>query len=234
MYTVYMANKIIIGVFAHPDDEAFGPSGTLLKEVRAGADLHLITLTSGDAGQNPDKASDLGEVRLREWHKAGELLGAKTMRFLGYSDGQLDNLSMIEIAKKIKDISEDIISSTNYDTLVEFISLDTNGLSGHIDHIVAARATLWAFYRLKEQDSRFNRVRLACLSEEDLPTHNTNWLYMEKGRSEAEISEVVDAREFREEIVEIIRAHHSQRGDGEAHLKTRIETLGLDYFIVKQ
>ena len=42
MYTEHM-KKIIFGIFAHPDDEAFGPSGTLLLETRSGTELHLIT-----------------------------------------------------------------------------------------------------------------------------------------------------------------------------------------------
>ena len=42
--------RVIFGIFAHPDDEAFGPSGTLLMETKAGTELHLITLTLGEAG----------------------------------------------------------------------------------------------------------------------------------------------------------------------------------------
>ncbi|HEU4830759.1 MAG TPA: PIG-L family deacetylase, partial [Candidatus Saccharimonadales bacterium] len=101
--------KIIFGIFAHPDDEAFGPAGTLLLETRAGTELHLVTLTAGDAGTNPDNHTDLGKVRLEEWRKAGQLIGASSMHSLKYKDGQLNNLSMIEVGHEIIDLVDKAI-----------------------------------------------------------------------------------------------------------------------------
>lgn len=225
--------KIIFGIFAHPDDEAFGPAGALLQETRGGAQLHLITLTAGDAGTNPDNLPNLGEVRLEEWKKAGALLGASSMNFLGYKDGQLANRSMIEAAERIVELVGDTIKNTPDDAQIEFMSLDLNGLTGHIDHIVAARAACLAFYVLKKKDARFARIRLACLPAELYPEFNINWLYMEQGRSAAEINETVDARELRNDIIAVMRAHDTQRADCEYNLKAQGDRLGLNYFIVK-
>ena len=226
-------NKIIFGVFAHPDDEAFGPSGTLLMETKAGTELHLITLTVGDAGTNPDNHEDLGAVRLKEWQAAGKLIGAKTMHFLGYKDGQLNNQIMIEAGHKIVEIAKNIIDAADKDTVIEFMTSDLNGISGHIDHIVAARAATWAFYNLKADDKRLTRIRLTCIPRSILPESNINWLYMEPGRTEDEIGEVVDARHLRKEIIEIMRTHHTQRGDGESHIERRGDELGMNYFTIK-
>lgn len=224
--------KIILGVFAHPDDEAFIVAGTLLKEVAAGSDLHLICLTDGAAGTNPDNVDDLGKVRLDEWRKAGQLLGAKSMHHLGYRDGLLNNSDMIEIGGKIETIIQDV--SHDHEGEIECIAFDLNGLTGHIDHIVASRAATLAFYRLKANDSRFIRLRLACLPHELYPAPDTNWLYMEAGRRSGEIDETVDARDMRGKIIEVIRTHHSQRHDGETMIRTFGETLGMNYFIVKE
>lgn len=59
--------KILLGIFAHPDDEALGPVGTLLREVRDGAELHLITLTAGQAGATGvfTNSFNLGLLRVR-------------------------------------------------------------------------------------------------------------------------------------------------------------------------
>lgn len=225
--------KIIFGIFAHPDDEAFGPAGTLLQETRSGTELHLITLTAGDAGTNPDNLKNLGEVRLEEWKKAGELLGAAGMHFLGYKDGQLNNLAMIEAAKRIEEIVAATLENAPADAEIEFMSLDLNGLTGHIDHIVAARAACLAFYRLKARDERLRRIRLACLPAELYPADNTHWIYMERGRTPQEVDETVDARQLRDDIIEIMRAHHTQRGDCDYNLKTQGDRLGLNGFIVK-
>lgn len=225
--------KIIFGVFAHPDDEAMGPAGTLLLETQSGADLHLVTLTSGQGGMNPDNFEDLGKERLEEWHKSGQLLGAKSMHFLGYEDGHLNNITMIEVANQLTDLIKTVLNDAPEDTEVEVIAFDLTGYTGHIDHIVASRAACLAFYRLKETDSRFKRIRLNCMSREQVPRDNTDWVYMEQGRSDAEISETVDARELHDQIIAVIRSHRSQRSDGETHIKNRGQDLGLNYFIVK-
>ncbi len=226
--------KIIFGIFAHPDDEAFGPSGTLLMETKAGTELHLITLTIGDAGTNPDNHPDLGEVRLEEWQMAGTLMGASSQHFLGYGDGQLNNQTMIEAGQKIVELATTIIASADKPDTIEFMTSDLNGISGHVDHIVAARAACWAFYRLKTKDNRLTRIRLTCLPREMLPTANTHWLYMEPGRTKQEIGEIVDARHLHDEIIAIMRTHHSQRGDGESHIERRGDELGLNYFTIME
>jgi len=226
--------KIIFGIFAHPDDEAFGPSGTLLMETKAGNDVHLITLTIGDAGTNPDNVPDLGAVREKEWHEAGRLIGAKSMHFLGYKDGQLNNLAMLEIYEKLLALVTDITKDEPSDVQIEFMSMDTNGISGHIDHIVAARSACYVFYKLKESDPRVTRIRLACIPKSYLPEPNTHWLYMDAGRDDSEIGEISDAREYYDEIITIMRAHHSQRGDGESHIENRGDQIGISHFIVKE
>jgi LmbE family N-acetylglucosaminyl deacetylase len=225
--------KTIFGIFAHPDDEAFGPAGTLLQETRSGTELHLITLTAGDAGMNPDDYEDLGQVRLEEWQAAGKLLGADSMEFLGYQDGHLDNQAMIEIAQRIVRLVTDKVAILPLDAEIEFMTLDLNGYTGHIDHIVAARAASLAFYTLKQTDARFSRIRFACLPLEQVPETNIDWIYMEPGRMPKEINEIIDTRSLRDDIIAVMRAHHTQRSDGDAAIKSQGENLGLNYFIVK-
>lgn len=225
--------KIIFGIFAHPDDEAFGPSGALLKEVEAGARLHLITFTDGDAGTNPDNLPNLGETRLKEWHQAGELIGAKSMHILGYEDGYLNNRVMIEATEKITQIVMTTIKDEPEDAQIEFIGMDLNGVTGHIDHIVASRTACQVFYRMKALDSRFTRILLACYPHAAFPTLNTDWIFMEAGRTPEEIDETIDARDLRAEITTVVRTHHTQRRDGENYLKWQGDNLGLCYFIVK-
>lgn len=226
--------KLIFGIFAHPDDEAFGVSPTLLKETAEGAQVHLVTLTAGENGTNPDNHENLGEVRLAEWRRGGELMGAASMHHLGYIDGTLCNQNMLEISGKIQKIVEDFLPLDDF-TSVEFISFDENGLSGHIDHIVATRAALHAFYSLKQRhEGHMARIRLRCIPESVLPAANIDWLYMNAGKRPEEIDEIVDATAYHDTILEVIRAHHSQRVDAEAHILNAGENLGMNYFIVKE
>lgn len=223
--------KIIFGVFAHPDDEAFGPAGTLLLETKSGTELYLICLTAGENGTNPDNDPNLGETRLAEWQNAAHLIGAASTHHLGYSDGHLDNIAMIEIAEKIRQIVEEYAAE---DAEIEFMSLDPNGLTGHIDHIVASRAASLAFHTIKSHDQRLTRIRYACLSNEQYPTIQTDWIYMDAGRQPDEIHETIDARSLRNEIIDVMRCHASQRADCEANLAKLGDNLGLNYFIVAQ
>ncbi len=225
--------KIIFGIFAHPDDEAFGPSGALLLEARSGTDLHLVTLTRGEAGTNTDNLPDLGKVRLKEWKKAGSLIGVHTQYCFDYGDGTLNNLAMIEIAGRLRQLVSEVLQSASHDTVVEFMTIDLNGITGHIDHIVAARAASLVFFTMKKQDDRFARIRYACLPLKNIPGENISWIFAEKGHNDDEINEIIDARSARTDILDIMNAHYTQRSDCEKAIKNQGDDLGLNYFITK-
>ena len=42
--------RTLLAVFAHPDDESFGPGGTLARYAAEGVDVWLVCGTDGDAG----------------------------------------------------------------------------------------------------------------------------------------------------------------------------------------
>ena len=231
MYTEHM-KKIIFGIFAHPDDEAFGPSGTLLLETRAGTELHLITLTAGENGMNPDNHSNLGEVRLEEWKKAGQLIGATSLHHFGYEDGTLGNIQHVEITERIQALILELTKDRS-DIEIEIMSMDLNGITGHIDHIVAGRSALLAYYRLKETGLPLTRIRLACIPEAVISEPNTDFVLMEAGRTNQEINETIDARSVVNDVYEIIRTHRTQRSDGEGHIARSGESVAINHFIVK-
>lgn len=227
--------KIVFGIFAHPDDEAFCVAATLLKEVSDGSQVHLICITdgSGKHSMNPDNVANLSETRMNEWREAGKMIGATKQYNLGYSDGTLNNDNHIEIARKIEDIVKDALQD-NDDNQVEFITLDTNGITGHIDHIVAARSALLAFYRLKKDGFPVTRTRLACISDEDFSDVNTAFTFREQGRLVTEIDETVDVRDsMYDQVREVMLAHHSQREDANYWIETLGDKIAVNHFIVK-
>lgn len=222
--------KLLIGVFAHPDDESFACAGTFLKEIEEGADAELILLTDGSAGVNIDNIDNIGAARLKEWRTAYELMRVRKGHFLGYSDGKLNNDDLQTINKQVTGIIED--AAKNYDD-VEVITYDFGGLSGHIDHIVASRAAAYAFYNLKSGGLPMSRLRLRCLPREYAPEPSTAWLFAEEGRSPNEIDEVVDARQYHEQIVQIVKTHHTQRQDALKHIERLGDDIGLNYYITR-
>lgn len=56
---------------------------------------------------------------------------------------------------------------------------------------------------------------------------------MEAGHPPEEIDEIIDARDYADKVFEIIRCHHTQRSDGETHIKHRDKDVALNHFIVK-
>ena len=45
-----MANKRLMLAFPHPDDESFGPGGTIAKYAREGTEVHYVCATRGEVG----------------------------------------------------------------------------------------------------------------------------------------------------------------------------------------
>ena len=41
----------LLAVFAHPDDETSAAAGTLIHYARAGVDIHVVTATRGERGE---------------------------------------------------------------------------------------------------------------------------------------------------------------------------------------
>ena len=66
----------VLGIFAHPDDEAFGSGGTLAGLVRKGHKLTVVCATNGDVGEisDPNLATpeNLWEVRQGEMLRASQ------------------------------------------------------------------------------------------------------------------------------------------------------------------
>ena len=227
--------KIIFGIFAHPDDESFLTAATLLNEVQNGSEVHLICLTDGCGkhSMNPDNVSDLSETRMNEWRTAGDIIGVTKQHCLNYVDGNLNNDDHLEISDKIVELVNDTVSKDS-DKQVEFITMDTNGVTGHIDHIVAARSALLAFYRLKMDGFPVTRVRLACLAEQDFSNLNTSFTLREPGHSMEEIDETIDARDKYEKVCEIMRAHRSQRVDADHWIEKLGDKVAVNHFIIKK
>ena len=226
--------KLLFAIFAHPDDEAFGPAGTLLLETRAGTELHLITLTDGASGENPDHHADLSQVRLDEWRRSGEVLGASSMHHLGYHDGHLGNIDMQTATTHVLELIQTAADAQTEDYEIELLSFDTNGVTGHIDHIIASRIAHYVYYTLRHASAPVTRLRLACLSQKATGSKpNLDFVYMEPGRPPEEVDEIVDARHLAEEVYAIIRCHRTQRADGESKITQFGEEIALDYFVIK-
>lgn len=225
--------KVLFGIFAHPDDEAFGPSASLYKAAQAGVDVHLIVVTNGEKGSNPDNHSDLGAARLKEWQKSSQLIGAKSIKALHYPDGGLCTDNYIPIATEVLGHIKSTLKQYTEDTEVDFMTFDYQGISGHLDHIAVSMISTYVFIQLQKNSPKgifMQNLKYYCLSETLAPSADTSWIYMPAGKHHAQIDEEVPYKEISNKKLEIMRAHHSQRIDCESILSKRKELSEHDKY----
>lgn len=96
-------NKKIVCVGGHPDDPESGCGGTLAKFIKAGYEVAIIYLTSGEAGINGKTHSEAAAIRTKEAIAACKILGAKPV-FAGQIDG--DTIISNEWYNKVKTMIE--------------------------------------------------------------------------------------------------------------------------------
>lgn len=218
--------QIVIGIFAHPDDAGFGPSGTLAMSARDGADVHIICATQGDVSTNGMDDDNLAQTREHEEKVAANVIGASSLKLLRYGDGQLNNNNYLEIAAKIIRHLQQLLPQGKCN--ITLITFDPNGISGHIDHIVMSHVTTYVYLKLREKHTM--KLHYFCVPRTLVAAANTNWLYMPAGREAEEIDEVIDVRSVREQKMNAIKAHKSQAKDAAMHL-SRGDALFDEHFI---
>jgi LmbE family N-acetylglucosaminyl deacetylase len=99
-----MAGRSLMCVLAHPDDETFGPGGTIAKYAREGVHVSVIIATGGQAGRSSGLASspeELGRIREDEAREAGRFLGVASIHFFGYMDGKLDEVDEDVVGERV-------------------------------------------------------------------------------------------------------------------------------------
>jgi LmbE family N-acetylglucosaminyl deacetylase len=140
----------LLGVFAHPDDETLCAGATLAKYANAGAEVHVISLTKGGAGQIRDASvatrSTLKDVREKELEAAGKELGLTETRCLDYPDGGLSDIDSQILVR----LASDLISEIDPDVVITF---GPDGFSGHPDHKAVGAAVTAACYELRPDPS---------------------------------------------------------------------------------
>lgn len=117
----------ILAIGAHPDDIELGCGGTLLKAVKEGHSVYMLTMTRGSASGNPaQRASELLE--------SSKFIGAKDLRIDDLQDTRLGS----DTDSLIRHI-EDYVDEVDPDLIFTHSRGDA-----HHDHRAVAAATLEA------------------------------------------------------------------------------------------
>ncbi len=149
--------QTLLAVFAHPDDETFGPGGTLARYAAQGVAVHLICATRGEAGESD--LDDLGDCedlacrREQELRCAAEILGLAEIHLLGYRDSGMAGSAANRHPQALVQADPDLVAGQVADLMRRLrpqvvLTFDPYGGYDHPDHIAMHRATIAAFERL--------------------------------------------------------------------------------------
>lgn len=210
----------IVAIFAHPDDEAFGPAGTIAKLAEKN-NIYLICATKGEAGEGDTKK--LAAVRSRELRESAKILKVKEIYFLGFKDGTLSNSLYHKMAEKI----EKILKKLKPNTIITF---EPRGVSGHIDHITVSMVSSYLFDRL----SFIKKIMYYCISEKNREKlFYKYFIYFPPGYKKSQIDEIIDISANWETKIKAMKAHISQWKDAQWIIKKEKDLPREECFLTK-
>lgn len=158
-----MGRRSLLGVFAHPDDESFGPGGTLARYAAEGGDVHVVIATDGIAGSveashTLAEHETLAQVRSAELANAAVALGVTTIWSLPYRDSGMRGTPENEhpdalYQQPMEKLVEEILGYIRRLQPQVILTHDPFGGYGHPDHIRCCEAVTLAFHRAVEEFS---------------------------------------------------------------------------------
>jgi LmbE family N-acetylglucosaminyl deacetylase len=127
----------LVGVWAHPDDEAYLSAGLMAAAAEAGIRVVCVTATRGELGtSDPARCppARLALVRERELERSLAVLGVTEHVWLPYEDGQCAAANPAEAVATIREILDDVGAAT-------VVTFGRDGMTGHPDHVAVGE---WA------------------------------------------------------------------------------------------
>ncbi len=159
-------NLKLMCILAHPDDESLGNGGILARYAAEGVETNLVTATRGERGwfgspEDYPGSEALGKIREAELLAAASVLGIRSVKFLDYLDGDLDQAqpagAITKIVGHIRRVKPDVV-----------VTFGPDGAYGHPDHIAICQFTTAAIVEAANPDAPSHR---------DLPSHRVSKLY---------------------------------------------------------
>jgi LmbE family N-acetylglucosaminyl deacetylase len=127
----------IVGVLAHPDDEAYLSAGLMAGAAETGNRVVCVTATRGELGTSDPARwppARLAPARERELLASLAAVGVDEHRWLPYQDGACATEDPAQASRLVRQVLDEV----GADTVVTF---GPDGMTGHTDHVAVGR---WA------------------------------------------------------------------------------------------
>ena len=174
------ATRRLLIALAHPDDETFGPAGTIIRYANSGVDVHVICATRGEAGHADPELLEgydsLADLRTSELMCAARHLGLAGLHLLDYRDsgmeGAPENGDLASLFQApMEEVVEQITGLIRQIRPQVVITFDRTGGYFHPDHVKMHTATTQAFAAAGDPG------RLPGQVEQGLAAHRPQKLY---------------------------------------------------------
>lgn len=153
----------LLGVWAHPDDEAFLSAGLMADARQAGERVVVATATRGERGVTDTSRwpeEHLPQIRERELAESLAVVGVSEHTWLGHHDGDLPGVRRSTAVTQVAELIEQV----RPDTIVTF---GPDGMTGHDDHRTVSSWVTEAWY----ETGRASRLWYATLT----PRFHRTW-----------------------------------------------------------
>ncbi len=120
----------LLGIWAHPDDEAYCSSGLMAQVRDEGGRVVVVTATRGEHGTDDPAAWPPGRLATLREHELRESLaqaGVTEHRWLGHRDGELAGIGVEDGAATLLPILEEVRPTV-------IVTFGPEGMTGHPDH----------------------------------------------------------------------------------------------------
>lgn len=202
----------LLGVWSHPDDEAYLAAGLMARTIDGGGKVTLIAVTNGEAGfaaDDPRTNAERVAHRQAELRSAMAEIGVFDIRFLNQSDGRVGELGADSLSKDI----ESIIRETRPDVITTF---GPDGITGHGDHVATSELTTYAWLNCPIGQLWYAAKTTDWL-DEWRQVHDAFGVWMTEeptGVSPDEIEMVVDLHGAELDRKRAVLAHHASQTAG--------------------
>lgn len=205
----------LAAIFAHPDDEAFGPAGSLIHFSKR-EPVHLICATNGNLPE-----------RREELRQSARVLGSSGVDFLNFKDGDLCNNNYHRLALAI----EKKLWQYRPETVMTY---EPRGVSGHLDHIAVSMVTSFVCRKL----NFVQKILYFCELEKTMELLQKNFgdyfIFVPKGYQQNQVDLIIDTKDYWPQRLKAMRCHKSQRGDSNRIVKTLTLLPKREHFLVRE
>ena len=191
---------------AHPDDAEFMCGGTVAAWARDGCEVHYVVCTDGSAGSNePGARRELvAPIREREQRAAADVLGVRSVTFLGEIDGLLEvtPATRKKVTREVRRLRPEVLIAPDPARL-----WSGQGYINHWDHKQAGLLALTAVMPDSPTRVMFSELEREGIEPYEIPNL---WLSSNEPDTYVDITKTIDIK------VQALAQHVSEEGEAAA------------------